>query len=120
MKVQKKSKSFHKVITLQEYIQTCGDDVKAISLNEEETVKWAGYHGYLYRFDPSESGEYIFNSNGNVGMLDYVLDENGNILKIEGDGQGTALNCTIAMNWSWEKDIIFWQNHVMVVQGKVL
>ena len=85
-----------KVITLQEYIQTCGDDVKAISLNEEETVKWAGYHGYLYRFDPSESGEYIFNSNGNVGVLDYVLDENGNILKIEGDGQGTALNCTIA------------------------
>lgn len=85
-----------KVITLQEYIQTCGDDVKAISLNEEETVKWAGYHGYLYRFDPSESGEYIFNSNGNVGVLDYVLDENGNILKIEGDGQGTALSCTIA------------------------
>ena len=29
-------------------------------------------------------------------MLDYVLDENGNILKIEGDGQGTALSCTIA------------------------
>ena len=78
------------VMDLPQYISTCGSDVKDITPGVDENVEWNGSNGYLYRFTPTESKEYIFTSTGNGDTYGHLFDENGEELEFDDDGgEGT-------------------------------
>ena len=74
------------VMDLPQYISTYGSDVKAITPGVDENVEWNGSNGYLYRFTPEESKEYIFTSTGNGDTYGLLFDENGEELASDDDG----------------------------------
>ena len=100
--------------SISSYITESGTSVEAIASGDQKTVTWNGYGGYLYKFVPSNTAEYIFSSKTVVededdeNYLDtygYLLDNKGSILSEDDDNGGNG-------NWKQEKPTITW--HVRI------
>ena len=85
--------------SISSYITESGTSVEAIASGDQKAVTWNGYGGYLYKFVPSNTAEYIFSSKTVVededdeNYLDtygYLLDNKGSILSEDDDNGGNG------------------------------
>lgn len=84
--------------TIGEYISENKSTLKAITPGVEEPVEWTGINGFVYRFTPSEGGDYTFLSTGDVFTFGCILDENGQLINSNtwgGSGSNFKLSNTL-------------------------
>ena len=77
------------VLNLSQYISNYGSEVQPITPGVDINVEWNGGKGFLYRFTPSEAGEYIFTSLDDGYTYGQLFDETGTSLKSDADGLET-------------------------------
>ena len=72
-------------ITLAEYLEKNSQNIETFSENETRKVEWNGWSGYIYKFVPSETSNYIYKIEDEEDLTEriygYILDENGERIK---------------------------------------